>query len=143
MIQDGDDFGKVFFRDVIKHVAAMKVPNGVPVDDSSYVSTSRDTFHGTREDVSTESGMTVSDETSLLMEARPSPVDMGKQKEVANVLIKFLQVLKETYSGAWLSISDSYHFHSFMYIQCTYKGWSTDTVGRRLSLVQCNFAHYI
>lgn len=49
-------------------------------------------FQGTREDVSTESGVTVSDESSLLMEARPSPVDVGRQKEMMSTLIKLLQV---------------------------------------------------
>ena len=47
---------------------------------------------GAREDVSTESGVTVSDESSLLMEARPSPVDLGRQKEIISTLVKLLQV---------------------------------------------------
>ena len=47
---------------------------------------------GTREDMSTESGVTVSDETSILLEARPSADEMGKQREVVATLVKFLKV---------------------------------------------------
>lgn len=92
MLGGDDDFGKNFFSDVLRHVASMTMPTvGQATEDILYT-TSRDAFHGTREDVSTESGITVSDETSLLVEARPSPVDLGKQKEIVGVLVKFLQV---------------------------------------------------
>ena len=86
-----DDFGKGFFSDVLQHVASLAVTSPADAAASCFVTT-RDVFHGTREDVSTESGITMSDESSLLMEARPSPVDLGKQKEIVNMLVKFLQV---------------------------------------------------
>ena len=49
---------------------------------------------GIKEDGSSESGITMSDESSHISEAHPSPVDMAKQKEVVSVIIKFLQVGK-------------------------------------------------
>lgn len=45
-----------------------------------------------REDLSTESGITVSDESSLLIDARPSAVDVSKQKAIASTLAQFLRV---------------------------------------------------
>ena len=92
MLGGDDDFGKGFFSDILRHVASMTLPTAGHISDDVLYTTSRDAFHGTREDVSTESGITVSDETSLLVEARPSPVDMGKQKEIVGVIRKFLQV---------------------------------------------------
>ena len=86
-----DDFGKAFFSDLLRHIAANSSPKDPTTTDEPFV-TSRDNFNGTREDMSTESGVTVSDESSLLIEARPSAVDMGKQKETVSTLIKFLQV---------------------------------------------------
>ena len=34
----------------------------------------------------------MSDETSMLLEARPSPVDINRQKDIVAVIVKFLQV---------------------------------------------------
>ena len=92
---NGDDYSgsRHFFSDVLRHVAAMQqAPEKSSSTDESFYTTSRDTFHGTREDVSTESGVAMSDETSLLLEARPSPVDLAKQREIVNTLVKFLKV---------------------------------------------------
>ncbi len=89
-----EDYGKNFYSDILRYIAsdvAIETPADPSADDS-YCVTHRDVYHGTREDVSTESGVTVSDESSLLMDARPSTVDMGKQKEVVNILVKFLHV---------------------------------------------------
>ena len=87
-----DDTGKGFFSDVIKHIAETCKSREEEISRDEALITCRDLFHGTREDVSTESGIAVSDETSLLTEARPSPVDVGKQKEIVATLIRFLQV---------------------------------------------------
>jgi hypothetical protein len=90
MVPRDDDFGRQFYSDLMRHLANVATPNGT--DSSKYMCTGREQYHSTHEDVSTESGVTVSDESSLLMEARPSPVDTSKQKEVVGILIKFLQV---------------------------------------------------
>lgn len=89
MLPEDDDSGKSFFTDLLRHIAASEDEDHQK--DEPFV-TARDVFHGTREDVSTESGVTVSDESSLLIEARPSPIDMSKQKEVVSTLVKFFQV---------------------------------------------------
>ena len=93
-----DDFGKGFFSDVLHHIAATCKSRDEEIPPDDQFTTYRDLFHGTREDVSTESGIAISDESSLLTEARPSPVDMGKQKEIVATLIKFMQVLKLNYN---------------------------------------------
>lgn len=94
MNTEDDDFGKGFFSDVLMRIAeTCKAREEETFRDEVYI-TSRDLFHGTREDVSTESGIAVSDESSLLVEARPSPVDVGKQKEIVATLIRFLQVVR-------------------------------------------------
>ena len=90
MVAGDDDAGKGFFCDLLRHIALNSHPVEIGRDEP--FTTSRDLFNGTREDVSTESGVTVSDESSLLIEARPSPVDMGKQKEIVGTLVKFFQV---------------------------------------------------
>ena len=91
-----EDYGKNFFSDLLRHVALNNNNNyqSGAERDEPYI-TCRDLFNGTREDVSTESGVTVSDESSLLMEARPSPVDLSKQKEIVTTLVKLLQVNKK------------------------------------------------
>ena len=91
---NGDDYSgsRHFFSDVLRHVAAMQQAPERSSADESFYTTSRDSFHGTREDVSTESGVAMSDETSLLLESRPSPVDLAKQREIVNTLVKFLKV---------------------------------------------------
>lgn len=92
MVNDEDDSGgRHFFSDVLRHIAAMQQCAQKSSADEAFYTTSRDSFHGTREDVSTESGVAMSDETSLLLEARPSPVDMAKQREIVNTLVKFLK----------------------------------------------------
>ena len=91
MMTNDEDYGRQFYCDVMRHLANVTV-NGVEGSEESYIVTGRENFHGTREDVSTESGVTVSDESSLLMEARPSAVDTGKQKELVTFLVKLLKV---------------------------------------------------
>ena len=92
MTDEDDSGGRHFFSDVLRHIAAMQECAQKSSADEAFYTTSRDSFHGTREDVSTESGVAMSDETSLLLEARPSPVDMAKQREIVNTLVKFLKV---------------------------------------------------
>ena len=86
-----DDFGKDFFSDFLQHISTLKLEEQNIVRENVMYS-GRDLYHGTREDLSTESGITVSDESSLLHEARPSPVDLGRQRQITAVLIKFLHV---------------------------------------------------
>ena len=97
VIQNGnmfeDDISKGFFSDVLHHVCNLSVsPTSQKSSDQSIYLTSRDVFHGTREDLSTESGVVMSDDSALFVEARPSPMDINKQKEVVDVLTRFLQV---------------------------------------------------
>ncbi|KAK2138266.1 hypothetical protein LSH36_3440g00001, partial [Paralvinella palmiformis] len=89
MMANDEDYGRQFYCDLMRHLANVTI-NGIEDSPEVYICTARDNFHGTREDVSTESGVTVSDESSLLMEARPSPVDTGKQKEFVTFLMKLL-----------------------------------------------------
>jgi len=91
MMANDEDYGRQFYCDLMRHLANVTI-NGIEDSPEVYICTARDNFHGTREDVSTESGVTVSDESSLLMEARPSPVDTGKQKEFVTFLMKLLKV---------------------------------------------------
>lgn len=84
-----DDVSKGFFSDVLHHMCALPGPLG---GEGDVYATSRDVYHGAREDLSTESGVAMSDDTALLVEARPSPLDLNKLKEVVDTLNKFLQV---------------------------------------------------
>ena len=51
----------------------------------------RDVYSGAREDA-TAGEPSASDEAALLVEARPSPMDLGKAREATDAIIKFLQV---------------------------------------------------
>lgn len=91
MIAAHDDVAKSFCGDLLRNLAELGLPGKSTHTD--YILTGRDTSPGAREDISTESGVTMSEESNLFSEARPSPVDMSKQKETVNLLVKFLQRL--------------------------------------------------
>lgn len=84
-----DNVNKGFFTDMLHHMAELNITDS----QDDFYSTSRGEYHGPREDMSTESGVAMSDDTSLLVEARPSSIDINKQKEVTDILIKYLQVI--------------------------------------------------
>ena len=87
-----DDISKGFFCDVLNHIANLSVTSDSQGADQSFYTTSRDAYHGAREDLPSESGVMVGDVTSLIIEARPSPVELSKTKDTVDVLVKFLQV---------------------------------------------------
>ena len=88
-----DDISKGFFSDVLNHIANLEV---LPVShaglDQVFYTTSRDAYHGAREDLATDGRGGTGDEGALVAEARPSPMDLSKTKETVDLLCKFLQV---------------------------------------------------
>ena len=98
-----DDVSKGFFCDVLNHIANLSLASASEAAyDSNFYASSRDAFHATREDVAStsESGvsMTMSgvggmdDVTSLVVEARPSPMELTRTRDTVDMLTKFLQV---------------------------------------------------
>ena len=109
VIQNGnmfeDDISKGFFSDVLHRVCNLSLSsNNQKAAATDIYLTSRDIYHGTREDLSTESGVALSDDSALFVEARPSPLDLNKQKEVVEVLTRFLQVCLSVYVSVWLYV---------------------------------------
>ena len=90
-----DDVSKGFFCDVLSHMANLSLTaTGVSGNDgaaSAVYCTARDAYSGAREDA-TAGEPSASDEAALLVEARPSPMDLGKAREATDAIIKFLQV---------------------------------------------------
>ena len=87
-----DDVSKGFFCDVLSHIANLTLSSNNVSADQNFYTTSRDAYHGAREDLSTETGVSASDDTALIVEARPSPMELTKTKDTVDVLVKFLQV---------------------------------------------------